>query len=148
MVDKQLLDEKKAQLESKLDYTVQELSDFLGIPRVTVQSWVNRGLFPNAHKRGNVWIIPTTDIMTFQPSRAGRKPPLLDSNGYPPILLYIDQPHGYNTERNHAVFEDVEKAKNNEIAIPELIGKWGVNRARLYRIHRDEKRRLEREQQE
>lgn len=144
MVDKSLLDEKKQQLESKPDYTVKELSQFLNIPRVTVQSWLNRGLFPNAHKRGNQWVIPTVDILNFQPSRAGRKPPFLDLDGYPPILIYYSQSNGYNAERNHLVYLDVEKVKSSELDWQTVFKKWNYdNQTILERIWRDEKRRLE-----
>lgn len=59
--------------------TIREVAERLETKPVNVHKWRERGLFPNARQipglkigRGEVWLIPESDIETFQKPKRGK----------------------------------------------------------------------------
>jgi hypothetical protein len=56
--------------------TIREAATVLNKPEASVRVWVNRGRFPGAKKEtspiGDYWLIPETDLESFETRRAGR----------------------------------------------------------------------------
>lgn len=50
--------------------SVSQTADSLDAKRATVRKWLKRGKFPNAYKKGGVWLIPSEDVSAFAIHRA------------------------------------------------------------------------------
>jgi hypothetical protein len=61
---------------NEIFFKASEVAAKLGVKHVTVRAWLKRGLFPNAKLEetiaGKIWLIPVSDIESFQLPKAGR----------------------------------------------------------------------------
>ncbi len=59
-------------------FKASEVAAKLGVKHVTVRAWLSKNLFPNAKLEetilGKVWLIPESDLETFEQPKAGRPP--------------------------------------------------------------------------
>jgi len=69
--------------------STRDVADRYDLQPITVRKWCLRGLFPNAQKIGRDWVIPESDLETFEPPAAGypkgrpRRPAPSNGNGPP-----------------------------------------------------------------
>jgi hypothetical protein len=61
------------------DLTAKDIAELQKVEKRVAQGWIQRGLFPNAHKKiiepfGEIWLVPATDLEGFQKPTRGRKP--------------------------------------------------------------------------
>ena len=61
------------------ELSTTQVAERLGVIADTVRKWCRRGLFPNAREveesRGNVWVIPASDLRGFEPPKKTGRPP-------------------------------------------------------------------------
>jgi hypothetical protein len=58
--------------------TAKDIAERQNVKKRVAQGWIQRGLFPNAHKKyiepfGEIWLVPETDLEGFQNPRPGPK---------------------------------------------------------------------------
>lgn len=61
------------------DLTAKEVAEKFNVDEQVARRWCRTGLFPNAYPssiktgRGNVWMVPESDLKNFKPPRPGPK---------------------------------------------------------------------------
>lgn len=60
------------------DLTTEQVAERTGSAERTVRLWCKQGKFPNAYRQttpfGSYWLIPETDLRTFEKPTQGRPP--------------------------------------------------------------------------
>ncbi len=61
------------------DLSTGQVADRFNVTAANVRLWCRRGLLPNAYEmkesRGNVWMIPESDLRGFEPPKKTGRPP-------------------------------------------------------------------------
>jgi hypothetical protein len=64
---------------SQRDLTAREIAEKYNVDEQVARRWCRTGLFPNAYPspiktgKGNVWLVPESDLENFTPPRRGPK---------------------------------------------------------------------------
>lgn len=63
---------------STKDLSTSQVAERFGVTAANVRLWCQRGLLPNAYvrkeSRGDVWIIPESDLKEFEPPKKTGRP--------------------------------------------------------------------------